>query len=303
MRTIGLVGGFLLALPLVAIASATATPAAAGARSTARGARAGGAAAAPIAPPEVIFTFDDGPSLAHTPKVLAELAKHGIKAVFFVNGWHFDKDARAQALLRQEREQGHYVGNHTYSHRILCKHLKDAPREIDHNEDLLEQVLGMRPELLRTPYGQHCKKLKEIVAERSYAQIGWDIDAQEWRHGRKGADVARFIIGRLSHLHGRAIVLLHDTHSVTVDALPRVLDWLAAHPEVKVDDWHVLLKPRERAPQGAASGQPSPTSPLLRAVLSLGDRLVRSLGVAGALPRWRVLPPPAALAGSRSLVL
>src|SRR5262249_49499615 len=145
-------------------------------------------------------------------------------------------------LLRELVGRGHYVGNHTYSHKILCKHLKEAPREIDRNSELLEHVLGYRPVLLRTPYGQHCAKLRARVAERGLDQIGWDIDAQEWRSGRRADQVAQFIITRLARLQGRAIVLLHDTRAVSVQALPKVLDWLALHKQVKIDDWHVLLK-------------------------------------------------------------
>src|SRR5215831_8272051 len=117
----------------------------------------------PAKPAEVVFTFDDGPHRQLTPKVLAELDKHKIHAIFFVNGWHFDKDEKARAVLREEIAHGNYVGNHTYSHRVLCKQMALAPTEIDKNEDLIDQVLGYRPSLLRTPYGQHCKPLVKIV--------------------------------------------------------------------------------------------------------------------------------------------
>src|SRR5262249_34289526 len=182
--------------------------------------------AEPAKPTEVVFTFDDGPHLKLTPKVLAELDKHKIKAIFFVNGWHFDKDERARAVLRDEVARGHYVGNHTYSHRVLCKQINLAPVEIDKNGDLIEQSLGYRPTLLRTPYGQHCAPLMKIVKARGYDQIAWDIDAQEWKPGSKGDKVARFIIDRLAHAHGRQIVLMHDTHAVTLEALPKILEWL-----------------------------------------------------------------------------
>src|SRR5687768_6802793 len=99
----------------------------------------------PAVGPEVVFTFDDGPRLDTTPRVLAELERRGIKAVFFVVGRKFEKDERARELLRQIAAQGHYIGNHTYSHRILCKHINLAPDEIDRNQLLIEEVLGTRP--------------------------------------------------------------------------------------------------------------------------------------------------------------
>jgi peptidoglycan/xylan/chitin deacetylase (PgdA/CDA1 family) len=198
----------------------------------------------PAEGPEVVFTFDDGPKLDTTPKVLAELERRGIKAVFFVVGRKFEKDDRARDLLKQIAEQGHYIGNHTYSHRILCRHLNLAPDEIERNQTLIEEVLGVRPLLLRTPYGQHCRRLKQIVAERGFEQIGWDIDAQEWLPGSRGARVAKLIIDRLSKLKGRGIVLMHDTREATVTALPIILDWLDQHKEIKIADWRVLLRPR-----------------------------------------------------------
>jgi peptidoglycan/xylan/chitin deacetylase (PgdA/CDA1 family) len=243
-------------------------------------------------PPEVLFTFDDGPHLTYTPRVLAELQRRNVKAVFFVNGWHFDRDPRGRALVHEEAAQGHYVGNHTYSHRILCKHLKDAPREIDRNEDLLQEVLGFRPVLLRTPYGQHCKALVKLVAERGYEQIGWDIDAQEWRPGKRAADVARFIIARLAKLHGRATVLLHDTHADTVEALPIIFDWLAQHPEIKVLDWHALV---HTTPGAGAQATGQPTAGAWAAV----EWISRSIRAALA----RVPRGFARLAGAGDLVL
>lgn len=211
--------------------------------------------AEPPKPAEVLFTFDDGPHKQFTPKVLAELDKHKIHAIFFVNGWHFDKDEKERALLKDEVARGHYVGNHTYSHRILCKHLLLAPAEIDKNEDLIEAVLGYRPSLLRTPYGQHCAPLVRLVQQRGYDQIAWDIDAQEWKPGSKGDKVAKYITDHIAHAHGRTIVLLHDTHAATLDALPKILEWLDKHPEIKVLEPKVLLKPGAPLPKVAAASQ------------------------------------------------
>jgi peptidoglycan/xylan/chitin deacetylase (PgdA/CDA1 family) len=213
------------------------------------------APAEPAKPAEVLFTFDDGPHQKFTPKVLAELEKHKVHAIFFVNGWHFEKDVKARAVLRDEIAQGHYVGNHTYSHRILCKNMNLAPTEIDKNEDLIDQALGYRPTLLRTPYGQHCPALVKLVKARGYDQIAWNIDAQEWKPGTHGDKVASFIINQIAHAHGRTIVLLHDTHAVTLDALPKILEWLDKHPNIKVLEPRVLLKPGAPVPKLAATGQ------------------------------------------------
>src|SRR5262245_5966400 len=67
--------------------------------------------------PELLLTFDDGPAAQLTPKVLEVLDERGIKAVFFVNGWHFmgkrAGDERAREVLRDTARRGHAIGNHT----------------------------------------------------------------------------------------------------------------------------------------------------------------------------------------------
>jgi peptidoglycan/xylan/chitin deacetylase (PgdA/CDA1 family) len=217
---------------------------------------------APSGPPEILLTFDDGPNLERTPKVLDTLDAHGIKAVFFVNGWHFQGQTpeaeRARALLREIVRRGHAVGNHTVHHYFLCgaRGKKIAADEIEKNAQLIEQAIGMRPELFRTPYGSHCRDLSATLAKLGVTHTGWDIDPQDWRV--KNTQVVRdYVIHAIQRLHGRAIVLFHDVHEDTVRALPQVLDWLdrenaarAARGQapVKVLDYAYLLPPRPLVP-------------------------------------------------------
>ena len=76
--------------------------------------------------PRSCFTFDDGPAVDKTPKVLDILDQHGIKAVFFVLGVHLQgtsADAeKSRELVREELRRGHAVGNHTIHHYFLCGH-------------------------------------------------------------------------------------------------------------------------------------------------------------------------------------
>src|SRR5262249_41767189 len=101
------------------------------------------------AAPEILFTFDDGPALDKTPKVLDILDQHHIKAVFFVNGWHFQGDKppaeKSRALLREVQKRGHAIGNHTIHHYFLCGKVysKRAVEEIEGNATLIEQAIGV----------------------------------------------------------------------------------------------------------------------------------------------------------------
>jgi peptidoglycan/xylan/chitin deacetylase (PgdA/CDA1 family) len=212
-------------------------------------------APSPSPGPEILLTFDDGPALDKTPRVLDILDAHHVKAVFFVNGWHFQGDKpsaeRARALLREEVRRGHAVGNHTVHHYFLCGHyyVKKAAQEITENAALIEQAIGVTPDLYRTPYGAHCKALAGVLASLGIKHTGWDIDPQDWRV-RNAAKIEAYVISHLKTLHGRAILLFHDVQAETVKALPHILDWIdrenqartqSGKPPIKIIDYAYLL--------------------------------------------------------------
>lgn len=240
------------------------------------------------APPEILLTFDDGPALDKTPKVLDLLDQRGIKAVFFVNGWHFQGDRpqaeKARALLRDVLRRGHAVGNHTVHHYFLCGKVysKRAAQEIEENAALIEQAIGQRPDLFRTPYGARCKALSATLAGLGVRHTGWDIDPQDWKL-RDANKIFAYVTGRLKNLQrGRQIILFHDVHQATVDALPRILEWLdgenqarteSGRPPIKIIDYAYLVPPRRLVPP---------------ALDSLGRLLLSAAGyvVSGPIPFW-----------------
>jgi peptidoglycan/xylan/chitin deacetylase (PgdA/CDA1 family) len=218
--------------------------------------------ALPAGPPEVLFTFDDGPSLERTPKILDVLDQHHIKAVFFVNGMHFMGSSpaaeKARVLLREIVARGHAVGNHTVHHYFLCgkRGAKLAADEIERNARLIEEAIGVRPELYRTPYGAHCASLAATLEKLGIRHTGWDIDPQDWRVQNTRL-VRDYVVGHLRRLHGRAIILMHDIHPDTVEALPQVLDWLdhenadrtaRGDAPIRIIDYAYLLPPHPVVP-------------------------------------------------------
>lgn len=179
--------------------------------------------------PEILFTFDDGPHLKHTPAILDELQRRHLGAIFFWVGWRLsqgDYIEQHRQLVRRAVREGHVVANHTQSHQNLCIiDERQAADEIDASRDALEEAAGMPMVLFRTPYGAYCSRLLRMLAERSIDHIHWDIDPQEWSH-HNAKLTARSVTRKLANLEGRAILLLHDTHRVTVKALPLILDWI-----------------------------------------------------------------------------
>jgi peptidoglycan-N-acetylglucosamine deacetylase len=180
--------------------------------------------------PEVLFTFDDGPHVTHTPEVLAILAQHKVKAVFFLVGRNLKKgNPKARDLVGKITAAGHVIGNHTLTHMAMCnKGMTDEKGviELDQADVLIREVSGQeRIVWFRTPFGQRCERIEKLLAERHLDHMHWDVDPQEWRT-KDGDKTRNMIIGELKSLRGRAVVLLHDIQPATVAALPGVFSWI-----------------------------------------------------------------------------
>ena len=189
------------------------------------------------APRELLLSFDDGPDLSGTPLILQELDRRGIKAIFFVTGWRLTgrrpEDIARRDLVRKIAAHGHLVANHTMSHHDLCQNPNEQAAEIDDNTELIAQTTGVRPLLFRSPYGAYCRSLEATLAMRELPDIGWNIDPQDWKNDDEDA-VFAYLTRKVRELQGRGIMLLHDTHSASVHALPRFLDWLSRENELAV---------------------------------------------------------------------
>jgi peptidoglycan/xylan/chitin deacetylase (PgdA/CDA1 family) len=210
----------------------------------------------------LLLSFDDGPDLKGTPLILDELDRRGLKAVFFVTGWRLagqrPEDLARRDLVRKIAAHGHLVANHTLSHHNLCQNPGETAAEIDGNAELLAQATGVRPLLFRAPYGAFCHSLEVALDARGLPDIGWNLDPQDWKSESEEA-VYNYLVSKISRLHGRGILLLHDTHTASVRALPRMLDWLArenrrdveeGRPPVTIVDYEVLLPRRPVAESG-----------------------------------------------------
>jgi peptidoglycan/xylan/chitin deacetylase (PgdA/CDA1 family) len=212
--------------------------------------------------PEVLFTFDDGPS-GSTELLLDTLLAHDVKAVFFMVGWRISarRDTpRIRSIVARMAAEGHAVGNHTFTHMQLClrSNAGALAHEIDGAARLLESLSGMPAVLFRTPYGARCKQLEAALAARGLRHMHWDIDPQEWRtHDPR--EVQAKLVAAIEELGDdeRAVILTHDTHVVTVKALAGVLDWIAVEngrrrragrPEIHI------LSPAEVAVEQLAPG-------------------------------------------------
>jgi len=175
---------------------------------------------------EVALTFDDGPDDYWTPRVLDDLKELGVKATFFCVG------ERVQAnpeVFRRMIKEGHIVGNHSWNHANLSKIPLDQARDqITRTNEEMNRVGGVRPHLLRPPYGALSEPLIREATRLGQIIILWNVDSLDWTQ-IPAEQVATNI---LSHTGPGAIILQHSAGGQgqslqnTVDALPYVVHTL-----------------------------------------------------------------------------
>jgi len=207
--------------------------------------------------PYIAMTFDDGPSSANTPRLLEILKQRNIKATFFLIG---QNAASNPEIVRRILADGHEVGNHSWTHPQLSKLSDDrVTTEINKTQDAIKEASGFTPTLLRPPYGAITARQREwIESQFGLSIILWSVDPFDWK--RPGASVITQRI--LSQVRPGAIILSHDIHKQTVDAMPATLDGLIAkgYKFVTVTQLIAMNKPKPSPAPAVNSGgqQPGP---------------------------------------------
>ncbi len=173
--------------------------------------------------PYIAMTFDDGPSATLTPKLLDLLAARHIKATFFVIG---ENVVEYPEIVARAAREGHEIANHSWSHPNFAKMSDDGVRrQLWRTDDAIKSATGARPALLRPPYGSITEREKRwIHDEFGYQIVLWDVDPYDWK--RPGPAVVRNRI--LQETQPGSIVLSHDIHLGTIEAMPSTFDALDA---------------------------------------------------------------------------
>lgn len=211
-----------------------------------------------LAPGEVVLTFDDGPSPKDTRAVLAALAKECTKAVFFMVG---EMVAVHPEIVKEVADQGHTIGTHTWSHPNLARlALPEVTHEVEATFDTV-QKFSPQPvaPFFRYPYLSSSKLTEDYFVSRNIAQFAVDIDSSDWRVRSSAPVIARVMAGL--KVRGRGIILMHDIHKWTADAVPGLLAKLKAGG-YKV----VLLKPKTTLQLVADVAPPAPQKSSLKSV-------------------------------------
>ena len=167
------------------------------------------------------MTFDDGPHPQNTPRLLDMLKKRKVKATFFTIGRSVDLYPH---IAKRIVSEGHEIGNHTYTHGNLSKMSESRVRsELDRGRDAIVRATGFNPKVMRPPYGALYKNQRQWIMDAyGYPTILWSVDPMDWKDRNAGI-VSRRLITRANP---GGILLAHDLHKTTVDAMPKALDSL-----------------------------------------------------------------------------
>jgi len=168
---------------------------------------------------QIAISFDDGPANAHTPEILQVLKRYSVPAVFFCIGKNI---AGKETLLQQIKEEGHIIGNHSFSHHFWFDlfSTRKMMADVQMMSETVREAIGVRPLLFRPPYGVTTPNMRNVMDKGGFTAVGWSIRSldtvikEEEKLFQKIND----------QLQPGAIVLLHDTSKTTLNVLPRFIE-------------------------------------------------------------------------------
>ena len=160
----------------------------------------------------IALTFDDGPDEVFTPQILNILKKYDIKATFFVIG---EKVSRNEDIIKRQIEEGHEIGNHTFTHiNALKKNYFEIKEEIEKTQEAIKSVTGEEPTIFRPPYRGLSRDLCRIIKEKNMNIVLWsNIDVRDWSN--PGVDTMVNTIE--NEIENGNILILHDYNTVRND--------------------------------------------------------------------------------------
>lgn len=166
---------------------------------------------------KIAITFDDGPHPYYTEQLLDGLKERGVKATFFVTGEHA---ALHPDVIERMAEEGHLLGNHTYSHiQLRSDNREQFKEELVLTNQVIKEITGEDTIYVRPPYGVWDKKLEK---ELTMFPVLWTIDPLDWCSDDTGS-IADKVIAKAKE---NDIILMHDYYQSSVEAALAVVDEL-----------------------------------------------------------------------------
>ncbi|MGA9979960.1 MAG: polysaccharide deacetylase family protein [Candidatus Sulfotelmatobacter sp.] len=153
---------------------------------------------------QIALTYDDGPNDPHTLRLLEVLAKHNVKATFFMIG-HYAQ--QRPELAREVAHAGHAIGNHTFTHPLLTfKSDAEIRRELSGCRAALSDAVGQHTNLFRPPFGGRRPAVLRIARELGMEPVMWNVAGYDWT-APPAAEIERKVARKI---RGGDVILLHD---------------------------------------------------------------------------------------------
>ena len=166
---------------------------------------------------KVAITFDDGPHPKYTEPLLDGLKERGVIANFFVTGDHAEQYPE---IVKRIHDEGHLIGNHTYSHIQLTKHnLAEFAEELSLTSQIIAEITGAETLFVRPPYGLWDIRLE---ADLNMFPVMWTVDPRDWAR----TNVSGIVNDVVSKVKPYDIILLHDEYESTQNAALLIIDRL-----------------------------------------------------------------------------
>jgi peptidoglycan-N-acetylglucosamine deacetylase len=178
---------------------------------------------------EIAISFDDGPAENYTTQILEILKAEEVKATFFCIG---NRIAGNEGVLKQVHEDGHIIGNHSFSHHFWfdmygAKKMQEDLQQMDKE---MERAIGFKPKLFRPPYGVTNPNLAKAIKNGGYTPIGWSVRSLD----TVAKDEQQLLNKINAGIKPGAVFLFHDTCKITLDVLPEFIK------EVKNRGYHII---------------------------------------------------------------
>lgn len=186
----------------------------------------------------MVLTFDDGPDPRYTPDILSTLRDYDVRAMFFVCG---EMAVDNKDLLREMADDGHTVGNHTWSHPLLTKLSRSAIHsEMERTCEVIDDAYGEPPTWFRAPYGAWNRAAFQLGADLGMEPLAWTVDTLDWT-----SPGTRTIVGRVEDGAAPGVVVLsHDAGGDRSQSVRALRDYL---PQLLDSGYHITVPRRQYA--------------------------------------------------------
>lgn len=166
---------------------------------------------------KIALTFDDGPHPHYTEQLLDGLKERGVHATFFVTGEHAELHPE---VIKRMQEEGHLIGNHTYSHlQLRNDNREEFKKQLVKTNEIIEEITGEEVQYVRPPYGTWDKRFE---TELNMFPVLWTIDPLDWCSTNVECIKEKVV----SKAEENGIILMHDYYPSTITAALEVVDEL-----------------------------------------------------------------------------